>query len=77
MVQIQNCCFNRDVRAVTQRIYDYLEYETSSDRTVIIGSDHIDDLSTYIDACIENAITRPGRREEDAEFVVHSTSRDS
>jgi hypothetical protein len=69
--------FNRQVPNLSQRLYDYLSYETVAGNNIIIGSHYVADLETHISKRLATAQTGPGRHDNDAAHVVHSTSRQS
>ena len=69
--------YNQRVPNLSQRLFDYLSYETGAGNKILIGSHLVEDLETYINTRLATARTAPGRREYDAAYVVHSTSKQS
>jgi len=68
--------FNTQVRDRNQRIIDFITYENGFGRTVIVGSDHIDDLAEFM-ASLEGESDPCLPRANDPRILVHSTSREA
>ena len=69
--------YNRNVDNLKQMITDFIFYQKNRDSKVIVGSNYINDIKSYLNMAIASAATDYGVRESDSKYIVHSTSRES